>query len=149
MALGCGYYKNGNNEIRNELDKYEYREDFEKVIKEYQQWIERFVNTMGKAKIRNIQDKQFMLQIKSIGEIILGIITAPFLAYGVSNTLAMCFPEAAGWVRISGLRLSPVFLVLATFLIIFAFFNFVNGFLCSKKIQGSNVIKNDGFSNYI
>ncbi len=149
LALGCGYYKNGNNEIRNELDKYEYREDFEKVIKEYQQWIERFVNTMGKAKIRNIQDKQFMLQIKSIGEIILGIITAPFLAYGVSNTLAMCFPEAAGWVRISGLRLSPVFLVLATFLIIFAFFNFVNGFLCSKKIQGSNVIKNDGFSNYI
>jgi len=149
LALGCGYTKNSNNEIRKELDRYEYREDFEHVIKEYQQWIERFVNTMSKAKIRNIQDKQFMLQIKSIGEIILGIITAPFLAYGVSNTLAMCFPEAAGWVRISGLRLSPVFLVLATFLIIFAFFNFVNGFLCSKKIQASNVLKNDGYSNYL
>lgn len=149
LAMGCGYYKNGNNELRKELDEYEYREDFEHVIKEYQQWIERFVNTLSKAKIRNIQDKQFMLQIKSIGEIVLGIITAPFLAYGVSNTLAMCFPEAAGWVRISGLRLSPVFLVLATFLIIFAFFNFVNGFLCSKKIQASNVLKNDGYSNYL
>ena len=149
LAMACGYCKNGNNEIRKELDRFEYREDFEHVIKEYQQWIERFVNTLSKAKIRNIQDKQFMLQIKSIGEIVLGIITAPFLAYGVSNTLAMCFPEAAGWVRISGLRLSPVFLVLATFLIIFAFFNFVNGFLCSKKIQASNVLKNDGYSNYL
>ena len=149
LAMACGYYKNGNNELRKELDQYEYREDFEHVIKEYQQWIERFVNTLSKAKIRNIQDKQFMLQIKSVGEIVLGIITAPFLAYGVSNTLAMCFPEAAGWVRISGLRLSPVFLVLATFLIIFAFFNFVNGFLCSKKIQASNVLKNDGYSNYL
>lgn len=149
LALGCGYYKNNNTEIRKSLDEIEYREDFEKVIKEYQQWIERFANTMSKTKIRNIKDKLFNLQIKSAGEIFLGILTAPFLAYGVSNTLAMCFPEAAGWVRISGLRLSPVFLVLATFLIIFAFFNFVNGFLCSKKIQASNVLKNDGFSNYL
>ena len=149
LALACGYYKNANFETRNELNIIEYREDFEHVIKEYQQWIERFVNTMSSTKIQNIKDKQFMLQIKSAGEIMLGIITAPFLAYGVSNTLAMCFPEAAGWIRISGLRLSPVFLVLATFLIIFAFFAFVNGFLCSRKIQGSNVIKQDGFSNYI
>jgi hypothetical protein len=35
------------------------------------------------------------------------------------------------------------------FLIIFAFFLFVNGFLCSRKIQSSEVIKNDGFSNYL
>lgn len=149
IALGCGYFKNNNTEIRKELDNYEYREDFERVIKEYQQWIERFANTMSKTKIQNIKDKLFNLQIKSAGEILLGILTAPFLAYGVSNTLAMCFPEAAGWVRISGLRISPVFLVLATFLIIFAFFSFVNGFLCSKKIQASNVIKNDGYSNYL
>ena len=149
LALACGYYKNSSVELKSELDEIEYREDFEHVIKEYQRWIERYANTMSKVKIQNIKDKQFMLQIKSFGEIVLGIITAPFLAYGVSNTLAMCFPEAAGWVRISGLRLSPVFLALATFLIIFAFFNFVNGFLCSKKIQGSNVIKQDGFSNYI
>ena len=60
----------------------------------------------------------------------------------------MCFPEAAGWVRISGLRISPVFLTLATFLIIFAFFSFVNAFFCTKKIQGSQVIKQDGFSDY-
>ena len=65
------------------------------------------------------------------------------------NTLAMCFPEAAGWIRISGLRISPVFLVLATFLIIFAFFAFANAFLNSKKIAGSNVLKQDGFSNYL
>ena len=149
LSLACGYYKNSNAELRRELDKYEYREDFEKVIKEYQLWIERYVNTMSKTKIQSIKDKLFGLQIKSVGEIFLGILTAPFLAYGVSNTLAMCFPEAAGWVRISGLRLSPVFLVLATFLIIFAFFSFVNGFLCSKKIQASNVLKNDGYSNYL
>ena len=71
------------------------------------------------------------------------------MAYGVSNTLASCFPEAAGWIRISGLRFSPIFLVLATFLIIFAFFAFVNGFFANKKILASNVLKQDGFSNYI
>ena len=134
IALGCGYFKNNNTEIRKELDCYEYREDFERVIKEYQQWIERFANTMSRTKIQNIKDKLFNLQIKSAGEIILGILTAPFLAYGVSNTLAMCFPEAAGWVRISGLRLSPVFLVLATFLIIFALSD-TNGYSIRHKVS--------------
>ena len=149
LALACGYFKNTNTETQKELDEYEYREDFEHVIKEYQQWIERFVNTLSSTKIRNIRDKSFNLQIKSVGEIILGIITAPFLAYGVSNTLASCFPEAAGWIRISGLRLSPVFLVLAMFMIIFAFFSFVSAFTANKKVQASNVLKQDGFSNYL
>lgn len=149
LAIACGYFKSNKVQLTKGLSKYEYREDFEIVMKEYQQWIERFINNLSCVKIRNIKDKLFMLQIKSVGEIVLGILTAPFLAYGVSNTLAMCFPEAAGWVRISGLRISPVFLVLATFMIIFAFFAFVNAFLCNKKIQASNVIKNDGFSNYL
>lgn len=148
IAAACGYFKSAKVELSKELSKYEYREDFEIVVKEYQQWIERYVNNLSASKIRNIKDKLFMLQIKSVGEICLGVLTAPFLAYGVSNTLAMCFPEAAGWVRISGLRFSPVFLVLATFMIIFAFFAFVNAFFCNKKIQASNVLKNDGFSNY-
>ena len=60
----------------------------------------------------------------------------------------MCFPEAAGWIRIGGLRFSPIFLVLATFLIIFAFFSFVNGFATKKRIRASEIIKQDGFSNY-
>ena len=148
-AIGCGYFKSSNVEISKDLNRYEYREDFEQVVKEYQLWIERFVNNLSSVKIRNIKDKLFTLQIKAVGETILGILTAPFLAYGVSNTLAMCFPEAAGWVRISGLRFSPVFLVLASCMIIFAFFAFVNAFLSNKKIQASNVIKNDGFSNYM
>ena len=148
MAMACGYFKSNSVELRKELVEYEYREDFEHVIKEYQQWIERFVNTLNIPKLQSVKDKLGNLQIKSLGETILGIFTAPFLAYGVSNTLASCFPEAAGWVRISGLRLSPIFLVLATFLIIFAFFNFVNGFFCNKKVQASNVLKQDGYSNY-
>ncbi len=149
LAFACGYFKSSKVELSKELSKYEYREDFEILVKEYQQWIERFINNLSPAKIRNVKDKLFMLQLKSIGEITLGVLTAPFLAYGVSNTLAMCFPEAAGWIRISGLRFSPVFLVLATFMIIFAFFAFVNAFLCNKKMQASNVLKNDGFSNYL
>lgn len=149
LAIGCGYYKSNSTELSMELDKHEFREDFESIIKDYQKWIEIFINNLSKTKISNIKDKLFNLQLKSVGETIIGILTAPFLAYGVSNTLAMCFPEAAGWIRISGLRFSPVFLVLATFLIIFAFFAFVNGFLCAKKIQASNVIKQDGFSNYL
>ena len=149
FAVVCGYFKNAGHRMAVEIDKYEYREDFEAVINNYNQWIDRYVNSISNSKLRNIKDKLFGLQIKSFGEIILGILTAPFLAYGVSNTLAMCFPEAAGWVRISGLRFSPVFLVLATFLIVFAFFAFVNVFYTIRKIQASNVIKQDGFSNYI
>src|SRR5574344_1185123 len=149
IAISCGDFKHNSIEMRKELNSYEYRTDFEHVIKEYQQWIERFCNNLSATKIRNIKDKLFMLQLKTVGEAILGILTAPFLAYGVSNTLAMCFPEAAGWLRISGLRFSPIFLVLATFLIIFAFFAFANAFFSNKKIQASNVLKQDGFSNYI
>ena len=149
LAVACGYYKNNNVEMSKELNKYEYREDFEAVVREYRHWIEMYINSLTNSKINNIKDTLFNLQLKSAGEIVLGVLTAPFLAYGVSNTLAMCFPEAAGWVRISSLKFSPVFLTLASLMIIIAFFVFVNGFLCSKKIQASNVIKNDGFSNYL
>ena len=117
-------------------------------MKDYQRWIERFVNSLSSTKLKNIKEKLFGAQLKAFGEITLGIITAPFLAYGVSNTLAMCFPEAAGWIRISGLRFSPIFLVLASMMIIFGFFMFTNAFLNVRKIQGSDVLKQDGFSNY-
>lgn len=148
LAISCGYFKCNGSEWTMALDKFEFREDFESVIKSYRQWIERYINSLSNSKIQYIKDKMFNIQLKAVGETVVGMLTAPFLAYGVSNTLAMCFPEAAGWVRISGLRISPVFLTLATFLIIFAFFSFVNAFLCTKKIQGSQVIKQDGFSDY-
>ena len=59
----------------------------------------------------------------------------------------MCFPEAAGWIRVSGLRFSPVFLTLGSILIMCAFFAFTSAFTNSRKIQASNVLKQDGFSN--
>ena len=149
LAISCGYFKSVGAENSAALDKFEYREDFEDVLKKYRLWIDRYINSLSSTKLQYIRDKMFNLQLKSIGEIVIGILTAPFLAYGVSNTLAMCFPEAAGWIRISGLRFSPVFLVLATFLIIFAFFSFVNAFFAMKKIQGSQVIKQDGFSEFM
>ncbi len=149
LATACGYFKSTGHALSYELNKYEYREDFELVMNDYRCWIDNYINNLSNTKLQNIKDKLFNLQLKSIGETILGILTAPFLAYGVSNTLASCFPDAAGWIRISGLRFSPVFLVLASFMIIFAFFAFVNAFLASRKIQGSNVIKQDGFSNYL
>lgn len=148
VAIACGYFKCNSSEWQAALNKLEFREDFEAVLKAYRSWIDRYVNSLSKTKLQNIKDRLFGLQLKSVGEVFLGILTAPFLAYGVSNTLAMCFPEAAGWVRISGLRFSPIFLVLATFLIIFAFFSFVAAFTASKKIQASEVIKQDGFSDY-
>ena len=149
VAMACGYFKYTGHNLAYSLDQSEYREDFEVVLNDYRLWIEKYINSMSSKKLSNIKDRLFGLQLKSVGETLLGFITAPFLAYGVSNTLAMCFPDAAGWTRISGLRFSPVFLVLATFMIIFAFFAFVNGFLSIRKIQGSNVIKQDGFSNYL
>lgn len=149
MAYAGGYFKNSSHSMSYVLDQYEYREDFEAIMHDYRNWIEKFVNNLSKNKLENIKDRLFNLQIKSVGEMLLGVLTAPFLAYGVSNTLAQCFPEAAGWIRISGLRFSPVFLVLATFLIIFAFLAFIMAFTCAKKIQGSSVIKQDGFSDYL
>ena len=149
LAIGSGYFKFNTRSLSMELDKYEFREDFERVLNEYQIWISRYINSLGENKLNYIKDKMFMLELKGAGETIIGILTAPFLAYGVSNTLAMCFPEAAGWIRISGLRFSPVFLVLATMLIIFAFFSFVNAFVNGRKISGSDVIKLDGFRDYI
>ena len=148
-SVACGYFKYNGHQMTYSLDQNEYREDFEVVLNEYRHWIEKYINSMSNTKIANIKDKLFNLQLKSVGETILGFITAPFLAYGVSNTLASCFPEAAGWIRISGLRFSPVFLVLATFMIVFAFFAFVNAFYTIRKIQGSNEIKQDGFSNFL
>lgn len=149
LSTACGYFKSTGHALSYELNKYEYREDFELVMNDYRHWIDNYINGLSNSKIQNIKDKLFNLQLKSIGETLLGILTAPFLAYGVSNTLASCFPDAAGWIRVSGLRFSPVFLVLASFMIVFAFFAFVNAFLSSRKIQGSNVIKQDGFSNYL
>ncbi len=149
MAYAGGYFKHFGHSMSYVLDQYEYREDFEAVMHDYRNWIEKFVNQLSNKKLEFLKDKLFNLQIKSAGEMFLGVLTAPFLAYGVSNTLAQCFPEAAGWVRISGLRFSPVFLVLATFMIIFAFLAFTMAFTCSKKVQGSSVIKQDGFTDYM
>lgn len=148
LAISCGYFKCNSMEWNATLNKYEYREDFEAVLKAYRQWIDRYVNSLSRTKIQNIKDRMFNLQLKAGCEVIVGVLTAPFLAYGVSNTLAMCFPEAAGWVRVSGLRFSPVFLVLATVMIVFAFFAFVGSFTASRKIQGSEVIKQDGFNDF-
>ena len=148
IAIACGYFKANGAAYGVLLHKYEFREDFEAVLKAYRIWIERYANCLTSSKINTIKDRLFSLQVWAGVEVLVGILTAPFLAYGVSNTLAMCFPEAAGWIRISGLRFSPIFLVLATFLIIFAFFAFVNAFVAGKKIQASQVIKQDGFSDY-
>ena len=79
----------------------------------------------------------------------MGIITAPFLAYGVSQTLAECFSEAAAWIRLSaGFKFSPIFLTLATLMIVFAFHCFATSFATTKRIYASNVMKEDGFSDY-
>ncbi len=148
LSIGCGYFKHVSAEWLSNLNKFEFREDFEAVVKSYRQWLERYVNTFSNKKIDNIKDYIFSKQLRAGLEVLAGFLTAPFLAYGVSNTLAMCFPEAAGWVRVSGFRCSPIFWALASLMIIFAFFAFVSAFTTAKKIQGSQVIKQDGFSDY-
>lgn len=150
ILIGCfaGFMKNVITEDAEELDGYEMREDFQAIIKDYQTWIGFFVNNTTKKRIKDIKESLFELRLKAFGEYLLGIATSPFLAYGVSQTLAMCFPDAAGWVRISGLTLSPVFLILATLLIVFAFHCFGQSFTVSRRIHASDVIKQDGFSDY-
>lgn len=148
VCVASGYFKFQLKNYNQQLTNCEYREDFENVMKSYRSMINTFVNKLSQNRIATVRGSLLNNQLKMIVEVFIGLLTAPFLAYGVSNTLASCFPEAASWVRISGLRFSPIFLVLATFLIIFAFFSFVRAFTISKQIKGSEIIKFDGFHDY-
>ncbi len=160
MLIGCSFLciflavfaaitQNTIAEAGEELDSYESREDFQAIVKDYQQWITLYVNNITKKKLKDIKEKIFNLEIKSYLEYGLGIITAPFLAYAVSQTLAECFPEAAGWIRLAeGFKFSPIFLALAMIMIIFAFHCFATSFATTKRVLASNVIKQDGFSDY-
>ncbi len=148
VTIASGYFKFQIKNYKQQLQSCEYRPDFESVMKNYRILINKYVNKLSVNKINNIKSNLVNNQLKMVLETFVGILTAPFLAYGVSNTLAGCFPEAANWVRISGLRFSPIFLVLATFLIIFAFFSFVRAFSVGKQIKGSEIIKFDGFHDY-
>ena len=149
IGIFAGFAKNTITESAEELDTYESSEDLQEVLKKYQQWINLFVNNFSRKKIKIVEDKIFNLKIKSVLEYALGIATAPFLAYGVSQTLAECFPEAAGWIRLAdGFKYSPVFLILSTIMICFAFHSFAVSFATSKRISAANVIKQDGYSDY-
>lgn len=148
VAVAAGYFKFQLKNYNHQLTNCEYREDFENVMKSYRNLIHTFVNKLTTNRINVVKSNLLNCQFRMIVEVFIGLLTAPFLAYGVSNTLAGCFPEAANWVRISGLRFSPIFLVLATFLIIFAFFSFVRAFTIAKQIKGSEIIKLDGFHDY-
>lgn len=148
VTIGAGYFKFMEKNYKQQLTNCEYRSDFESVMKSYRTLISKYVNKLSQNKINTVKSTLVNHQLKMVLEVFIGILTSPFLAYGVSNTLASCFPEAANWVRISGLRFSPIFLVLATFLIIFAFFSFVRAFTIGKQIKGSEIIKFDGFHDY-
>lgn len=149
VGIFSGFTKNIIAESDEELNSYESREDYVSVIKDYQEWINLFINNISRKKLRDINNKIFYLQISCVGEYLLGIATAPFLAYGVSQTLAGYFPEAAGFINITQtFRFSPIFLTLATLMIIFAFHCFAVSFYTTKRIHASNVIKQDGYSDY-
>lgn len=148
VSIAGGYFKFQLKNYSRQLTNCEYREDFESVMKSYRNLIHTYINKLSNNRINTVKSNLLNCQFRMIIEVFVGMLTAPFLAYGVSNTLAGCFPEAANWVRISGLRFSPIFLVLSTFLIIFAFFSFVRAFTISKQIKGSEIIKFDGFHDY-
>lgn len=148
VTVAGGYFKSQIKNDKQKLQNCEYREDFENVMKDYRSLVYKYVNSLSVNRINSVKNNLVNAQLKMIIEVFIGLLTAPFLAYGVSNTLAGCFPEAANWVRISGLRFSPIFLVLATFLIIFAFFSYVRAFTIGKQIKGSEIIKFDGFHDY-
>ena len=148
VSVAGGYFRSRLKDEMRDLTDSEFREDFETVVKQYRKLIDTYVNSISQNRISAIKGSLVNNQIRMILETTVGLLTAPFLAYGVSNTLASCFPEAANWVRISGLRFSPIFLTLATFLIIFAFFVFVSAFTISKRVKGSEIIKFDGFHDY-
>ncbi len=148
VSIAGGYFKSKLKDEVRELTNSEFREDFESILKQYRNLIEKYVNSLSENRITSVKSHLLNNQMRMIVETAIGLLTAPFLAYGVSNTLASCFPEAANWVRISGLRFSPIFLTLSTFLIIFAFLVFVTAFSIAKQIKSSEIIKFDGFHDY-
>lgn len=149
LGAFAGFVQNTSSEAGEEYDSYQNREDFQALVKDYQQWIVLFVNNISKKKLKDTNNQIFNLQMKAGMEYVLGIITAPFLAYGVSQTLAECFSEAAAWIRLSaGFKFSPIFLSLATLMIVFSFHCFATSFATNKRVNASNVIKEDGFSDY-
>lgn len=147
LGIFSGFTKNIIAESGEELDSYESREDFQAVVKDYQQWVNLFVNNITKKKLKELSNKIFNLQIMCAAEYILGVITSPFLAYGVSQTLAEALSDP-GITLAGGFRFSPIFLALSTFMIIFAFHCFAVAFSITKRVFASNVIKQDGFSDY-
>lgn len=148
VAVASGYFRYKLRVHNQDLNSKEFRPDFESVIKNYVKLIYKYVNSLSENRLNSVRSSLLNCQFRMTIEIIIGVLTAPFLAYGVSNTLAMCFPEAASYIRVSGIRFSPIFLVLATFMIIFAFFSFVRGFTISKQMKSSEIIKFDGFHDY-
>ena len=68
LSIGCGYAKNVNTNTRKELNKYEYREDFEQITRAYQSWIEQYINSLSNIKTENIKNKLLQLQMKSLIE---------------------------------------------------------------------------------
>lgn len=148
VSMASGYFQYQLDIKKQKLMNLEYRADFEATMRGYRKLITNFIHNLSENKLNMIKNNLLNCQLRSVIEIFVGVLTAPFLAYGVSNTLAGCFPEAANWIRISGLRFSPIFLVLSTFLIIFAFFSFVRAFTISKQIKGSETIKFDGFNDF-
>lgn len=149
IGIFSGFTKNIIAESGEELDGYESREDYISVINDYQEWINHYVNSISRKKLKHISNKIFTQQLWCAVEYIAGILTAPVLAYGVSQTLAGYFPEAAGFISITqAFRISPVFLTLATLMIIFAFHCFTVSFYTNKRVFASNIIKQDGFNDY-
>ena len=149
VGIFSGFTKNIIAESGEELDRYESRGDYISVINDYQEWINHYINSISVKKLKNISNKIFTQQLVCAVEYLAGILTAPVLAYGVSQTLAGYFPEAAGFISITqAFRISPVFLTLATLMIIFAFHCFTVSFYTNKRVFASNIIKQDGFNDY-
>ena len=97
VSIAGGYFKFQLKNYQYELTNCEYREDFESVMKSYRTLIGNFINKLSENRINSVKGSLVNCQLRMIIEVFVGLLTAPFLAYGVSNTLAGCFPEAANW----------------------------------------------------
>lgn len=147
-AVIAAFYKYRLKILQMELIDCEFRQDVESVFKNYRRFILDRISKLSENKIDAVKKRLSNYRFRMFIEAFIGLVTVPFLAYGVSNSLAMCFPESAYWLRLSGFRFSPVFLLLAIFFVIFAFLLFVKTFTLTKQIKGSESIKFDGFIDY-
>ena len=117
------------------------------LIEEFRAWIRETITSLNKDQLAMLKKKyKSSVSIRNL-KVFAAVLTAPFVSFGASNTVANFFPDA-GIIRLAGIRFNPIIWIVLTIAVMIAFILITKGFVKSKEMHGSDVIINDGYSNF-